>query len=230
MPTASDDGLRQRAIPGGWTEQQVSCMGRTLNLLLPADAEALLDELDSLPAPDSGPDVYWAKLWPTALTMGQILSLANWPPGTRVLELGCGIGFVGLAALAAGWQVTFSDYVAIAVEVAMVNALRNGFEAAEGQVFAWQQPPPSAQFAAIIGSDILYEKNNHAALLDLLEKMLRPDGTVWLGDPGRYHVAAFVELAWQRGFDVELRDESGLKLTALTSGQFQLLQLRRCLP
>ncbi len=226
MPIAFVNSLQRREIPGGWTEQRVSCAGRTWSILLPADADEFLNQLESALPTASEPDVYWAKLWSPALTMGALVSRATWRTGATVLELGCGIGVVGLAALAAGCDVTFSDYVPIAVELALANAKRNGYDSARGLVFDWQQPR-NEQFDVILGSDILYDKNNHAPLVNVLDTMLRPEGAVWIGDPGRYHVPAFIELVWERGFDAELRDDCGQPLNAPTSGKFQLLQIRR---
>ena len=41
--------------------------------------------------------------------MAQAVYDADWPAAATVLEVGCGIGVVGLAAAAAGWPVTVSD-------------------------------------------------------------------------------------------------------------------------
>jgi predicted nicotinamide N-methyase len=170
--------------------------------------------------------VYWAKLWPPVGTMCELVANARWPAGTTVLELGCGIGVVGLAALAAGCRVTFSDYVPIAVELALANAEHNGFPSARGLVLDWKQPRDE-RFDVILGSDILYDKQNYPALVDLVDRMLQPLGTVWIGDSGRYHVPTFIELAWERGFDVELHGERYQPLASPTAGKFQLVQLRR---
>jgi predicted nicotinamide N-methyase len=193
--------------------------------MLPADEDEFLNTLDS---DKSGrePDVYWAKLWPTALTMAAQMPQLCLSPGGEVLELGCGIGVVGLAALAAGLEVTFSDHISLAVEVALVNAARNGFPSARGLVFDWSDPT-ARNFDGIVGSDILYDRNQHAALVNVLESMLVPQGTAWFGDPGRYHVPLFVEMAWDRGFDIEVFDESGQLLDALTAGKYQVLRVRR---
>lgn len=215
-----------REIPGGWTEQPISSGGRTWNILRPADADAFLEELESQPPGTAEPEIYWARLWETALTMCEFLAHADWPPGSTVLELGCGVGAVGLAALARGWRVTFSDYVPMAVELALANATRNGFDTATGWVLNWKQPMDS-QFDVILASDVLYEQQNHAPILNVLDTMLRRGGAAWIGDPGRYHVATFIELARDRGFAVELRGSQGERLGTPTSGRFQLLQLRR---
>jgi predicted nicotinamide N-methyase len=235
LKSTTGNAILNQPVPGGWVQQQVRCARHDWRIWLPADPEQFLNELeaarsvvqvDGEPSSGSEPDVYWARLWPTALTMGAWVAQTGWPAGTHLLELGCGIGLVGLAALAAGCRVTFSDQVPIAVELARFNARQNGFPESGGLVFDWRHPP-RRPFDGIVGSDILYDRSSHAALVDVLEATLRPDGIAWIGDPGRYHVAAFVDLAWDRGFDVELRDGLGRPLPDLNSGAFQLLRVRR---
>ena len=226
MPYVTIGALRQRPIPGGWSQQRVHCGEHCWDLLLPTDADQFLQQLDPQTPTGDEPDVYWSRLWPTAVTMSRLISRANWPAGAGILEIGCGIGLLGLAALASGWQVTFSDYVPIAVDLAVANAMRNGFTSARGMLLDWRRPF-SERFAGIVASDVLYDPCRHPALIAILDCMLERGGTAWFGDPGRYHVEHFVELAWDRGYDIDVCDADGQSLQALTSGDFQLLQMRR---
>src|SRR5690349_8448826 len=99
------------AVPGGWSQRSVEIAGRTFDLLLPAQPDAFLETLATLPSSEHDKhDVYWSQLWQAAPpTAARILS-RTWPSGARALEFGCGIGLAGLAALSAGLDVTFSDY------------------------------------------------------------------------------------------------------------------------
>ena len=40
---------------------------------------------------------YWPYLWPAAYAMSAAVLRENWPPGAAALEIGAGIGLVGLA-------------------------------------------------------------------------------------------------------------------------------------
>ncbi|REJ96793.1 MAG: hypothetical protein DWQ29_00635, partial [Planctomycetota bacterium] len=117
-------------IPGGWTRQTIDLGWRTIELVQPATPDCFLDEPSVLEAnrrDDYMP--YWTYLWPASVPMARVLKTASWPPGTEVLELGSGIGLVGLAAKARGWQVTFSDYDETSLALCRVNAERNSLGA-----------------------------------------------------------------------------------------------------
>jgi SAM-dependent methyltransferase len=246
--------ITQLPIPGGWTERNVIVGPRTFRLLTPADPDQLLDHLAE-PLDKERPhlaDPYWAKLWPAATFLAEAVwrlredrgqktedsrqqalstngspALAPSPqPLTPCLELGCGCGLVGLAALAAGWQVTFSDYVPQAVELALENAARNGLDGARGLVLDWRDPP-SGQFPFIVASDVTYDRANLAPLLNTLDRMLAPGGEAWLGDAGRGPAADFLRLARGRGWSVSLLDKHDRPASEPALGRCQRIVLRR---
>jgi 2-polyprenyl-3-methyl-5-hydroxy-6-metoxy-1,4-benzoquinol methylase len=119
----------------------------------------------------------------------------------HALEIGAGIALTGLAALACGIQVTFSDYDRRAIDLALFNARENLLDSnAEGLLLDWRQPI-NRQFPLIFGCDVIYETQNHRPILGLLEKMLAKDGQCWITDPGRYHADAFVDLLTDSPFN-----------------------------
>src|SRR5262245_61172912 len=114
--------------------------------------------------------------------------------GIHALEIGAGIALTGLAALARGLSVTFSDYDQQAIDLALFNARQNGLEQrAAGLLLDWRRPI-DRQFPVIFGCDVIYEKQNHGPILGLLENMLAKDGECWITDPGRHQADAFLEL------------------------------------
>jgi len=190
------------AIPGGWTERHFNVAGRAFTLTLPADPDAFLDDPEVHARHDKdGYMPYWSYLWPTSLETAAAVLRSSWTPGARALEIGAGTGLTGLAGLAVGLEVTFSDYDAQAVELCLLNARRNGFEHAHGLVLDWRKPVEQ-QYAIIFGCDVIYEQPNHAPILGLLRSMLAPQGECWLSDPGRHQADAFIDLARAEGFDV----------------------------
>jgi predicted nicotinamide N-methyase len=150
---------------------------------------------------------------------------ADWPSGARVLELGCGVGLVGVAARAKGCRVTMTDYDAKSVIVARHNARLNGFDDVEACELDWRTPPKET-YPVILGCDLLYEQRNLVPILDLLDVMLEPGGLCWLADGGRSVAHQFWYLARERGYAVTMRDTEGREI--MTPGfHYQLFELRR---
>src|SRR5438132_6911628 len=79
----------------------------------PVDWDKLLDHPWVRSAAASDDYVpYWAQLWPAARMLAKVMVRENWgtdPRSVRVLEVGCGLGLAGIAALSRGLAVTFSD-------------------------------------------------------------------------------------------------------------------------
>jgi predicted nicotinamide N-methyase len=182
-------------IPGGWTVRDFLLAGRTLHVTLPASPDAFLDDPRVLAAnrrDDYMP--YWSYLWPTSLETAVAVLNHDWRPGTAALEIGAGIALTGLAALARGLHVMFSDYDRQALDLALYNARANQLdEHAEGLLLDWRDPI-DRHFPVIFGCDVIYEKQNHRPILGLLERMLAKSGEAWITDPGRVHADAFLEL------------------------------------
>ena len=203
--------------------QSHSIAGRSIELVLPADPEQGLQEaLAAEAAGTVGCDPYWGLLWPAAAQTAELILNHHWPVRLRAMELGCGVGLTGIAALLAGHEVTFSDHAPSAVKIAQENAGRNGFDDVPGLVFEWQEPP-ERQFDFLFASDVLYESAGHAPLLLTLCAMLSPGGTVWIGDPGRSAALLFIEQARSLGWQVDLRDEPGRTLGEDQSLRFRLI-------
>lgn len=213
-------------IPGGWTEREWAIEGHSFRLTLPALPDAFLEDPDVHAAFDRDEYMpYWAFLWPAALKMVTLILKSDWPAGAEVLEIGAGIGIVGLAGLARGLKVTISDYEPKAVELALYNARRNDLSGATGMVLDWRTPP-AKQFPILWGCELLYEDRHHEPLLDLTRKMLTPDGVAWFVDGGRVRAQRFCELVSQYGLRATLFDEQYQPLTAPLVGRFQLIEVR----
>ena len=213
-------------LPCGWTVREYAFDEHTLKLTVPDRPDALLNGPEVVAANNRDDYMpYWAYLWPAAIYMSQAVLKGDWPQGTRVLELGCGVGLVGVAARAKGCRVTMTDYEVTAVAVAQPNARLNGFDDVETCVLDWRSPP-STTSPVILGCDLLYEQRNLVPILDLLEIMLEPGGLCWLADGGRNAALPFWYLARERGYAVTMRDHEGHEL--MTPGlHYQIFELRR---
>ncbi|MFV0443546.1 MAG: class I SAM-dependent methyltransferase [Planctomycetaceae bacterium] len=215
-------------VPGGWSLQRVAVRDREIELVQPAAPDDFLDDPTVLAANHQDDYMpYWSYLWPAATTMADSLRHAGWPAGTEVLEVGCGVGLVGVAALQQCWRVTLSDYDPVSVDCALLNAARNGVASrATGLVLDWRTPG-TRQWPVIIGYEVTYEARNHSVLLDLLTALLAPDGVCWFGDPGRSQARNFVSQALDRGFRLRILDAQGNSRGHETRTEFQIMELRK---
>jgi predicted nicotinamide N-methyase len=214
-------------IPGGWSERAFDVFGPSKTVYLPADPDAFLDDPAVTDRHEtSGYMPYWAYVWPASLHLARQVASAPWPRGTRVLELGCGVGLAGLAAVLRGDDVVFSDYDPVAVELCLLNARRWG-QSATGWVFDWRDLGNSPRFEAILGCEVIYELGNHDPLLNVLDHLLSDTGLAWFADAGRIRAPAFIDRLAPRGYDVRLFDEFGQPLAEPQHGKYQLLEIRR---
>ncbi len=224
-PMLGPEGLP--AIPGGWTERSLDIGGQRFNLVLPAAPDDFLDDAAIRAAYERTASMpYWTFLWPSALHMAAAIGRRRWIAGTPALELGAGVGLVGLAGCHAGLDVTFTDCDATAVELCLWNARHSGFSRARAEKLDWQSPPAQT-YPVIFASDVLYEEQNHPALIALLQRMMTADGFAWFGDGGRAQVEPFCQRLRAAGLSYRLFDEDQQPLLAARSGTYQLIEVRR---
>lgn len=163
--------------------------GRNLSVLAVASIDDLLDQVvdgDDIP--------FWAEIWPSSLgLMKYVAKNSRQFRGKTVLELGCGVGVLGLAIQLCGGILTQSDYRVEALQFAAVNASRNGLEPAKTLLADWRSFGTMDRYDWIIGSDILYEKKLHPYLLGIFERNLADHGRVILADPGREYAKQFIK-------------------------------------
>jgi predicted nicotinamide N-methyase len=213
-------------IPGGWTEREWVVDGTKFCLVLPAVPDAFLEDPEVHSAFERDEYMpYWAFLWPAALKMVATILQTDWPASAEVLEVGAGIGIVGLAGLMKGLNVTISDYEPKAVQLAMYNARRHGLNQGQGLVLDWRVLPEK-QYPYIWGCELLYEDRNHEPLLQLTKKALMKEGVAWFVDGGRMRAETFCQRVADFGLTYELFDEDRRRLNAPRVGQYQLIEVR----
>ena len=161
--------------------REVAVAGLRLPLLVPADAEALLDE-EAFARDEFMP--YWAELWPSGPALAE--AVAADPPGGRVLELGCGLGIPSLVAALGGAQVVATDWAADAVALLERNAERAGARLTALR-WSWADDPASlgGPFDRVLAADVLYERRNGPQVLAALDALVADGGEAWIAEPGR---------------------------------------------
>ena len=150
---------------------------------------------------------YWADLWPAARMLAEAVLKEPWEdyPGdrpVRALEIGCGLGLSGIAALSAGLHVTFSDIDEAAARMAAENATLNGFTDFDTAGYDLRSPPDGVTFPVILGADVMYEVRMTEPLVAFLDAVLAPDGVALIADPDRLSARPFNSLLARNGFSV----------------------------
>jgi SAM-dependent methyltransferase len=147
---------------------------------------------------------FWASLWPAARLLADAVLAEPFPAThTRALEIGCGLGLPGLAALARGMHVTFSDYDATALRYAARNARLNAFHDFEVLHMDWRQPPPGLRVPLLLASEPIYAFDLVESLADFIERVLEPDGLFLLTDQERMQAEALRKCLEKRGMTCE---------------------------
>jgi predicted nicotinamide N-methyase len=171
-------------------EETIELAGRPLTLLRPASADQLIDE-EAFDEDEFLP--YWAELWPSGVALARAVAALDLR-GSRVLELGAGLGLPSLSAALGGADVLATDWADDAVELLRLNAGRNRIELRVERV-RWDDPGPlieESPWELVLGADLLYEPRNADQLLELLPRL---GADVLLADPGRPFAQGFLERA-----------------------------------
>ena len=166
--------------------EEVFVEGRTFVITRPDESDRMLEHpgVRAVFAAE-GYLPYWADLWPASRMLAKAILRESWTPGLQALEIGCGLGLPGIAALACGLRVTFSDCDATALHFAADNARANGFEDFELLPLDWHHPPEGLSVPVLLASDLLFELRNVVPLVQLIKKVLQPGGVCLLTDQDR---------------------------------------------
>jgi predicted nicotinamide N-methyase len=170
--------------------------GQVQTILRPVETDRLLD----LAAGDPEQNLpYWAELWPSGIALaGAIAARPELVRGRQVLELGCGLGVTAIAALAAGADLTVTDYADDALTLARFNCLRATGRAPAALRVNWRAPDEAFQdlvaagFPVVLAADVLYEARDVAPLAGLAGRIVAPGGLLWLAEPGRRPALRFL--------------------------------------
>jgi len=209
--------------------------GRSLKLVRPADPDALLDDPDVLARNDRDDYMpYWAYLWSASTMLAEAI-LVRWgeveptdsPSPPEVLELGCGLGLGGLAAMSLGYRVCFSDYDPAALEFVGRSVRENGLSAERfsTRLLDWRSLP-DLRFDRIIAADVLYERRLVPLVADVLARMLAPGGEALIATPHRASAEDFPAAVAAAGLTCRAEAVSTLAETE-AAGRGTLFQVER---
>jgi predicted nicotinamide N-methyase len=158
-------------------------------------------------------------LWPSGAHLAARLALR--PISNEcILEIGCGLALASLVGHRRGANITASDCHPLAAGFLLENLRLNHLPPLKYLHGHWNAPelpassaiavmpsPPTVQglYDLIIGSDLLYERDDNAGLASFIERHAGPCAEVWIVDPNRGNRPAFNRHMAQAGF--RMREE-----------------------
>ena len=134
---------------------------------------------------------FWAFAWSGGQALAvYVLDHPEVVAGKRVLDLACGSGLVGIAAMQAGAaHVICNDIDAYAEAAVALNADLNGvhIDFLSGDLLVGPAPPilDHLNVDVVLAGDICYEKTMTEAMLTFLGQAIVQNATVLVGDPHR---------------------------------------------
>lgn len=185
----------------------------TFSVTRPESIDAVLDHVIDDPEQNLP---YWAEIWPSGIALAtEILNDPSLVQGVPVLELGSGIGITATAAMLASAALTITDYSPFSLLLAEINCLRAGQQVPDARQVNWRDgnahllQESGKKWPVILAADVLYEQRDIEPVLDVLQRITAPDGMVLLAEPGRRPAGDAIELAKQRGWQIETRKYTG---------------------
>ncbi|MFN0185277.1 MAG: class I SAM-dependent methyltransferase [Aquabacterium sp.] len=158
--------------------------------------------------------------WPSGLQLAAQVGDRAVVAGERILEVGCGLALASLVAHRRGADVTASDCHPLTGRFLRRNLRLNGLPPLKyrqglwaDRATAWTPPstlsPPAPEsvvrgrFDLIMGSDVLYERDDGGALAGFVGHHAQPRAEVWIVDPDRGNRPAFSRRMADQGFALD---------------------------
>jgi predicted nicotinamide N-methyase len=164
-------------------------------------------------------------------------------PGERILEIGCGLALASLVGHRLGADVTASDCHPLAAGFLRRNLRLNGLAPMQFRYGDWaarqtRRSPGRTlggrtvrgRFDLVIGSDLLYERDEHASLAGFIGRHTLPVAEVWIVDPDRGNRPAFNRQMGALGFSRHEERLSAVAGPATTAYKGRMLTYRRGAP
>ena len=230
--TGAMDSLPTASATGYQTKQESIAVHGVPNLLV----RSLLDKQQFYDPEDAAlalgiSSAFWSLfglLWPSGSHLAERLALRPVSTHERILEIGCGLALSSLVGHRRGANITASDCHPLAGEFLRENLRLNKLSPMNYQHGHWgqhseqhQDPKVNSRFDLIIGSDILYERDEQGDLAHYINEHLEDHAEVWVVDPNRGNRAHFHRNMAAQGFSLreEVLDISATETEAAYKGR-----------
>ena len=180
----------------------VTINGQTLKLFTPASIDRFInpdDMMDNFPL--------WAKIWEASGVLASYLTGLPPNPMKTMLEIGCGLGMVGIAAARTGHRITMTELNPDALNFARANVLANDCPQIPIERLDWNAPHLDGRFDTIVGSETVYKTEDIDGLEAMFDRYLNPGGTIILAEGVRRTGVDFWDRMRDR-YDVKARRQT----------------------
>jgi predicted nicotinamide N-methyase len=209
-------------MPGYQTKQENIAIAGVQNLWIRSllDRQQYADPLGEAEALDISSAAWplFGLLWPSSLQLAIWMAARPLVPQERILEVGCGLALASLVMHRQGADVTASDCHpltgAFLAENVRLNEMlplpyRHGhWGALVDDAAAARRELVQGQFDLIMGSDVLYERDENGKLSGFIEQHASAQAQVLIVDPNRGNRSAFNRRMATLGFALHETDLS----------------------
>lgn len=180
----------------------VSVNGRQFHLHVPASLDDFID-------PDNPVRDFplWAKVWEASLVLADFMARQPPDPQRCILEIGAGLGLIGVVSAAFGHRTTATEYNADALAFARANAAINDGADLAVEKLDWHAPRLGGTFDRIVGSEVVYREADFQALRDLFDRYLKPGGDIILASGMRKTDMVFFD-RMQRQYTIKVQKKT----------------------
>ena len=194
--------LKQQTVCVGGVSFRISSL---LDLQQYADASGAAAEIGVPPASWS----LFGHVWPSARVLALFMHSYDLD-GKRILEIGAGLALPSLVMHNRNADVTVSDWHPLSEQFLQQNLLLNQLGPMKYQTGSWEAHNPDlGLFDVIIGSDILYERQQPVQLANFIHRHSALVVQVIIVDPDRGNRVAFCREMTGLGYGYSNRRAAG---------------------
>ena len=193
-------------VPPGYAvkhERVAVAGGADLEIRSLLDREQFSDPLGDAEAAGIGAAAWplFGLVWPSAQKLADLMQVRELD-GRRILEIGCGLGLASLVIHRRLGDVTASDRHPLTEAFLRANLALNRLPPMAYRTGHWERDNPLLErFDLIIGSDVLYERDQPEQLAGFIARHAAPVAEILIIDPDRGNRNAFKRHMAGHGFD-----------------------------
>ena len=147
----------------------------------------------------------FGHIWPSARILAQAMHTFDLA-GKRILEIGAGLALASLVIHRRAGDMTVSDWHPLSQNFLKENLLLNKLGPMKYQAGNWAgENPGLGEFDLIIGSDVLYERQQPEQLAGFIDRHAAPLAEIIIVDPDRGNRVGFCKAMNHLGYDCTMR-------------------------